>query len=165
MHTRSANFGIVYTAPNGQHYALDTAELLCGFIQTLDERNIYLTTASERFEFLMEMYVTQVLGLNVVDAFDLIKSNDVEDLSYNTDYYRIMQQYTIYPIYDLYKLSWDKFIEQSYRDIQFQLKMAREYQTATKPNVNQDPEEQEIMVDESHAAKVATAQPRFKKSF
>lgn len=156
----------MYVGGNGKNYALDVTDLLCGFIQELDNRNIYLTTASERFEFMMEMYVTQVLDNEVNDAFDLFRGSNKEDLPYNTEYYRIMQQYTIWPIYDLYKLTWDKFIEQSWADIQFQLKMARQWKEEVSRETNKlAQEEKHIMLDESHSYKLANEGPSFKKQF
>lgn len=167
LHTRAANFGTVYIGANNKTYALDTSDLLCSFISELDERGVYLTTSAERHAFLMEMYVTKVLGLNLRDDFSLIESNNVEDLSHNTEYYRTMQQYTILPIWDLYKLTWDKFIEQPWVDIQFQLKMARKFKesTATHKPGELESIEREVMLDESHIAKVAAEEPQFKRNF
>lgn len=164
-HTRLANFGTVYIDTRGKQYELNTTDLLCGFIQKLDERNIYLSTAAERFEFLLEMYVTDVLGLPVNSAFDLIASNNVEDLYYNTHFYRTMQQYTILPIWDLYKLTWDKFIAQPYPVIEFQLRMARAYKESVERLGNPGDDEKEIMLDENHKVSIPTKHPEFKRSF
>lgn len=118
----------------------------------------------------MEMYVRNILELPVNEPFDLIKSNDVEDLTEHTQLYRLMQQYTVYPIYDLYKLNWIEFINQSWTEIEFQLKMARKFQKDSA--INKDllnDGNNDVVIDESHIVNVATnevrARPNFKKSF
>ena len=164
LHTRSAKFGTVYVSHDGKTYDLELTDLLCGYVEELDKRNVYLTTAAERKAFLMEMYITHVLGLTYKDGFDLIKSNNVEDLTENTDYYRLMQQYTVYPIYDLYKLSWLDFINQSWKDIEFQLKMARQYNEGiAKMKNDMNNEETTVIVDERNKATIPERQ--FKRNF
>ncbi len=139
-------------------------ELLCSYIAILDERNVTLTTAADRHEFILEMYVSNVLKLPVRDGFDLYASNDVEDLTYNTEYFRLMQQYTILPIYDLYKLNVIEWLNQPWPEIQFQLKMARHYQSIMSKASNDLAKENEsIMIDESHRYEMK--RPEFKRNF
>lgn len=118
----------------------------------------------------MEMYVKNILELPVNEPYDLIKSNDVEDLTEHTQLYRLMQQYTVYPIYDLYKLNWKEFINQSWAEIEFQLKMARKFQKDSAINKNiLDDGNNDIALDESHVVNTVTnevkVRPNFKKSF
>lgn len=149
---------------------MDPIDLLKLYVKILDDRNLVLTTPDSRFEFMQEMYVTHVLGRKVETAFDLIASNDVEDLSQNTRLFQLMQQYTIYPIWDLYKLTWDKFIEQPMEHVEFQIKMAKKFQIESKAagkNLLED--ENTVTLDESTKVNMITNEViqnhQFKKSF
>lgn len=139
-------------------------------MKTLDDRNLVLNTPDARYEFLMEMYVTHVLGHEVKSPFDLIASNDVEDLSFNTRKYQLMQQYTVYPVYELYKLTWDKFFEQSMQDMEFQIRMAKKFQEESKAGQKDLlGGENTVAVDESHQIDLVTNEVSrimpFKKNF
>lgn len=149
---------------------MDPFDLLKLYVKILDDRNLVLTTPDSRFEFMQEMYVIHVLGRKIESAFDLIASNDVEDLSQNTRKFQLMQQYTIYPIWDLYKLTWDKFYEQPMEDIEFQIKMAKKFQTESKAAGKDLLEDENIVaIDESTKVNTLTNEViqnhQFKKSF
>lgn len=165
-HTRSARFGTVFLNSSNVLIDVDAKDILCGFIAELDKRNLVLTDAGDRFEFLMEMYVSNILELTINEPYDLIKSNDVEDLTENTQLYRLMQQYTVYPIYDLYKLNWLEFVNQSWAEIEFQLKMARKFQQDSKVKKDDfEDGENDVVLDESHIVNKATSEVRLKPTF
>ncbi len=128
---------------------MDAKDILCGFIEELDRRNISLTDSIDKFTFMMEMYVTNILSLKFSDPFDLQASNNVEDMTYNTELFRLMQQYTVYPIYDLYKLNVNEWLDQPAHIVRFQLEMAREFKAANK-QVNLSEGEDDIIIDETH---------------
>jgi hypothetical protein len=167
-HTRYAKFGLVYLNVNNILVEVDAKDILCGYVEELDRRNMVLTDALDRKQFLMEMYVTNVLGLTINEPYDIIASNDVEDLPEHTLRFKLMQQYTVLPIYDLYKLNWKEFFDQDWADIEFQIKMARKFQQASKIKGNPEDDEEDIMVDESHVINMKTSEvkrPAFKKHF
>lgn len=148
---------------------VDAKDILVGFIAELDKRNLVLETAESRFEFMMEMYVTNILERTVKDPFDLICSNDVEDLSENTMLFQWMQQYTVYPIYDLYKLNVNEWLDQPVHIIEFQLKMAKQFQVRSKKDANNmiGGDGKTIMMDEAHELNTVTNEVKhtFKKQF
>lgn len=167
LHTRMARFGTIFINNNGDVYEVDAKDILCGFVAELDRRNLVLSDSIDRHQFLMEMYVTNILSLKFNHPADLIESNDVEDLTENNELFRLMQQYTIYPIWDLYKLSLKEFLDQPCKDIRFQLKMARDLQKLNKANPIVEDEEM-IALDETHQisrSQLEAGGPVFKKSF
>ena len=150
-------------------FEIDAKDVLCGFIAELDQRNLVLSDAIDKAQFLMEMYVTNILSLKINSPMDLIQSNDVEDLTENTELYRLMQQYTVYPIWDLYKLNVNEWLDQPWKDLQFQLKMAKAFKKLTdiKPDLGEN-DEDVIAVDETHViqrAMIEGAKPAFKRNF
>lgn len=169
MHTRLARFGTVFVTANNEVYEVDARDILCGFVQELDNRNLVLSESIDRAQFMMEMYVTNILGITINDPSDLISTNDVEGLTENNELNKLTQQYTIYPIWDLYKLNLNEWLDQPPKNLEFQLKMAMAYKAAnTKTELLG--EEDEIVMDETHRVERATLvedeyKPKFKRQF
>lgn len=169
LHTRLARFGTVFFSTHGEAFEVDAKDILCGFIEELDRRNQVLTDVVDKAQFLMEMYVTNILSLKVTSPSDLIQSNDVEDLTLNNELYKLMQQYTVYPIWDLYKLSLNDWLDQPPKDMEFQLKMARAFKKQTEVKNNNPLDEdnlENVAVDEAQiVAQIEQAKPTFKRNF